>query len=75
MFLGTPIGLITWIILAYYSSLFFEAVNRSTKQKRKTRGERRAQAVSRKQCKSLLLAALVYSNLETAKGMEDALWH
>ena len=29
--------------------------------------------MSRKQCKSLLLAALVYSNLETAKGMEDAL--
>ena len=23
VFLGTPIGLITWIILAYYSSLFF----------------------------------------------------
>ena len=50
MFLGTPIVLITWIILAYYSSLFFAAVNRSTKQRRKTRGERRAQAVNRKQC-------------------------
>ena len=73
VFLGTPIGLIIWIILACYSSLFFGAVSRSTKRRRKTRGERRAQAVNRKQYKSLLLAAPVYSNLETAKGMEDAL--
>ena len=73
VFLGTPIGLITWIILAYFSSVFFREATRSTRKGRKTRGQRKAQAVSRKQCKSLLLAALVYSNLETAKGMEDAL--
>ena len=73
VFLGTPVGLITWIILAYFSSVFLREVTRSTRRRRKTRGERKAQATSRKQCKSLLLAALVYSNLETAKGMEDAL--
>ena len=68
VFLGTPIGLITWIILAYYSSLFFESSEQEAQsRKRKTRGERRAQAVSRKQCKSLLLAALVYSNLGNSK--------
>ena len=58
VFLGTPVGLITWIILAYFSSVFLREVTRSTRRRRKTRGERKVQATSRKQCKSLLLAAL-----------------
>ena len=54
VFLGTPVGLITWVILAYFSRVFLCEVTRSTRRRRKTRGERKVQATSRKQCKSLL---------------------
>lgn len=55
VFFGTPVGLITWIILAYYSSVFLATASRSRRKRQgKTRGDRKATAVSRKQCKSLL---------------------
>ena len=33
VFLGTPVGLITWIILAYFSSVFLREVTRSTRRR------------------------------------------
>ena len=67
VFLGTPVGLITWIILAYFSSVFLREVTRSTRRRRKTRGERKVQATSRKQCKSLLLSSTSLQQLGDSK--------
>ena len=74
VYTGTPLGLVTWIILMYFSQSFCQAVrSRRKKPGKKTREQRRAAAVHCRQYKSLLLATLVYSNLEAAKGMEEAL--
>ena len=71
---GTPIGLATWIVLVRFSLLFFVTVQ----QRRRETGrneikERRARAGRRRSYRALLLMVLIYSNLETAQGMEEAL--
>ena len=74
VFAGTPLGMITWIILSYFSRLFFTAVQKRTKRaKEPKRKSMRRRAEVRRQHKTMFLVVLVYSNLEAAKGMEDAL--
>ena len=74
VFAGTPLGMITWIILSYFSRLFFTAVQKRTKRaKEPKRKSRRRRAEVRRQHKTMFLVVLVNSNLEAAKGMEDAL--
>ena len=66
---GTPIGLVTWIVLLRFSHLFFVTVQ---KRRNKVRN-RRAKAGTRRNYRALLLIDLLYSNFETAQGMEEAL--
>ena len=66
--------MVTWIILSYLSRLLFTAVQKRTKRAKEPRRKSRRRRVEvRRQCKTLFLVVLVYSNLQAAKGMEDAL--
>ena len=71
---GTPIELVTWIVLLHFSHLFFATVQRRRKKSGRSKfKERRAKAGSRRRYRAPLLVVLTYSNLETAQGMEEAL--
>ena len=71
---GTPVGLVTWIVLLRFSHLFFVTVQKRRKvtDMSKVRNKR-AKAGTRRSYRALLLIVLIYSNLETAQGMEEAL--
>ena len=71
---GTPIELVTSIVLLHFSHLLFVAVQRRRKKSGRSKiKERRAKAGSRRRCRALLLVVLTYSNLEAAQGMDEAL--
>ena len=71
---GTPLGLVTWIVLFRFSHLFFVTVQKRRKLigMSKVRSKR-AKAGTRRNYRALLFMVLIYSNLQAAQGMEEAL--
>ena len=68
----TALGLVTWIILSYlaHRNTLFRA---SSKKKKLSRKTRRKVASCRRAHKALLLVVCIYSNLQVAASMEQAL--
>ena len=71
---GTPLGLVTWIVLIRFSHLFFVTVQK----RRKLLGmskvrSKRAKAGTRRSYRALFIVVLIYSNLQAAQGKEEAL--
>ena len=68
----TALGMITWVILSYvaHSNALLRA---SSKKRRLTKKRRKATATCRKARKTVVLMACLYSNLQVASSMGQAM--